>query len=438
MFKRFCMIVLSLPILSRFAARVPFVRIVRLKILLLLSVASLGASCPGPTPLPPPRAGAWLVFLCQASDDTSEPHDVAFYNELFANNKPDLVTGFFRTMSGNAVDLSGTEVYGWFRMTVATAALAPAVRNVNTNPGRGQTAQDCKSAGAAALLASNRTIDMARYAGFIAVVNVSVDAGAAGPSVVANNYESASFYQHEMLHVLGLPHSNRMANDMSADHSWETGADKTYEDPWDIMSFRRFIYETPAGNHDITGPELHIAYRQKMGWVPASRVFTKDTADRSRSTVTLAPVSETSRPGMLMARVNVAGGNVSYVVEYRVPTGFDRGLPGSAVVIRELRQNGQTYLVSRQGATLPYQAIANNGFITGERFTDAGNFLAISVDAMTATSATITIDPAFVTTARLGDVCGNKYVGQIRTCPTNSTCDPRRNPPLVSIDYFCQ
>lgn len=438
MLKHFFTVVTKFPVLLCCASRVTFARVARLKLLLVLAVASLGASCPGPTPMPPPRAGAWLVFLCQASDNASEPHTVQFYEELFANGRADLVTGFFRTMSENAVDLAGTEVYGWFKMTVDTPTLNPALRNVNTNPGRGQTAQDCKSAGAAALLASGRTINPALYAGFIAVVNVPVDAGQTGPSVVANQYESASFYQHEMLHVMGLPHSNRMSNDLSPDHIWELGGDKAYEDPWDIMSFRRFIYETPAGNHDITGPELQIAYRQKLGWIPASRVLVKDTADRTPTTLTLAPVSETSRPGSLMARIDVVGAGVSYVVEYRVPTGFDRGLPGSAVVIRELRRNGQTYLVSRQGATVPYHDINNNGFVTGERFTDTGHFLAITVNAMTPQSATITIDPAFAAPARLGDVCGNKYVGQIRPCPASSICDARRRPPLVTIDYFCQ
>lgn len=438
MSKRFRTGLATLTRLSGRAAHVCLARAARSKLLLVLAVASLGASCPGPTPLPPPRAGAWLMFLCQASDNVSEPRAVPFYEELFAGNRNDLVTGFFRTMSGNSVDVAGTEVYGWFRMTVNTSALDPTRRNVTTTPGRAQTAQDCKSAGTAALLARGRQINPDLYAGFIAVVNVPVDAGQAGRSVVANHAESASFYQHEMLHVMGMPHSNRMANDLTTDHVWELGADKPYEDPWDIMSFRRFIYGNPAGNHDITGPELQAAYRQKLGWLPASRVFVKDTADRTPTTVTLVPVSEAFRPGPVMARVDVAGAGVSYVVEYRVPTGFDGGAPGSAVVVRELRSNGQTYLVSRQGAVMPYGAIRDNGFVTGERFTDIGHFLAIRVDAMNAQSATITIDPVFAPPARLGDICGNKFVGQIRACPASSVCDARRNPPLVTIDYFCQ
>jgi hypothetical protein len=422
------------------AARSLFKHAARVKLIVALGISSMGASCPAPTPVPPPKPGAWLVFLCQASDNASQPHPIQFYKELFDESVPNLVTAFFRTMSGGAVDVSGTEVYGWFKMTVDSSTLDPAKRNNGTNPNRSQTAQDCKSAGAAAFLASGKMIDPTRYAGFIAVINVPVDAGETGTELVANQFESASFYQHEMLHTMGLDHSNRMSNDQSADHVWELGADKTYEDPWDIMSFRKFIFENPAGTHDITGPELQIAYRQKLGWIPASRVFVKDTADRSRTTLNLAPVSETFRPGPLMARIDVVGAGASYVVEYRTKSEFDGGIPapGAGVVVRELRRNGQTYLVSRQGAVAPYPAITMSGFVAGEQFTDAGNFLSITVDAITPQFATITIDPAFATPAKLGDICGNKYVGQIRPCPPGSICDARRTPPIVTVDYFCQ
>ena len=407
-----------------------------LRLPIVLALTTMAASCP-PQPVPPPKPGSWLVFLCQASDNTSAPHPVSFYQELFSDARTDLVTGFFRTMSENTVDLSGTEVYGWFKMTVNTAALDPATRNVTTNPGRSQTAQDCRAAGAAALLAQGKNIDPSKYAGFIAVVNVNVDAGATGKNVVANNSESASFYQHEILHTMGMPHSNRMAPDTSSDHSYEAGIDKVYEDPWDIMSFRRFIYENPVPDHDISGPGLQIAYRQKLGWVQANRIFVKDTADRTPSTITLAPVSETSRPGFLMARIDIAGGG-TYVVEFRTFSNFDNAFPRPAVVVRELRQNGETYLVSRMGAAEPYTNVRSNGFLLGETFTDIGNFLSIKVDALTADAATITINPIFAPPANLGDVCGNKYVGQIRPCPANSICDARRRPPLVTIDYFCQ
>lgn len=407
-----------------------------LRLLPLIMLSTLGATCQTPGPTADPKAGAWLVFLCQASDAQQEPHTVAFYQELFDRNQPDLLFDYFQKTSNGKIDLSGTEVYGWFKMTVNTATIAPTARNVTTQPGRYQTAQDCKSAGVASFLASGKTIDPGKYAGFIAVINVPVDAGATGRAVVANEYESASFFDHEMLHVYGLiygnkilEHSYRMARDLSQDHSWNLGADTEYGDCWDIMSFLTCTYRFDTPTHGIQGPELETAYREKLGWLPPARSFQKSTSDQSQSTITLSPVSEPNLPGFLQAKVDVTGMG-TYVIEYVVPSGYDRAIPGRAVVIRELRHDGKTYLVVRQNGNIGWQQ--------GERFTDAANFLSVTVGATTPQSATITINPRFASTANLGDVCGNKYVGAVRPCPAGAVCDARRTPPLVSIDYFCQ
>ncbi len=232
-----------------------------------------------------------------------------------------------------------------------------------------------------------------------------------------------------------------MANDTSLDHGWNQGVDTVYNDCWDIMSFATCTYRFNTGIHGLQGPELQIAYRQKLGWVATARIFTKDAADPLPSTVTMPPVSEPGRPGPLMARIEVPGG-ARYVVEYRVPTGFDRGVPNGAVVIRELRNDGLSYLVKRQNGKI--------GWAQGERFTDIGNFLSITVDAITSQSATITINPRFAATANLGDVCGNKYVGEVRPCAPGTTCGQKSSrscsgwwifsscTTLVSTDYFCQ
>jgi hypothetical protein len=404
-------------------------RVLLLRLLPMLMLFALGPRCPGPTPTPPPKPGAWLVFLCQASDAPQEPHTIGFYQELFDRNQPDLLVDYFQKISNGTIDLSGTEVYGWFKMAVNTATIDKAVRNNTTQPNRSQTAQDCKSAGAASFLASNRTIDPDRYAGFIAVINVQVDAGATGRSLVANEYESASFYSHEMLHVYGLDHSFTMANDLSQDHSWEQGVDRPYFDCWDIMSFATCTYRFNTANHSLQGPELQTAYREKLGWLPPRRIFVKDATDVSPSTVTMTPVSEPNHPGPMMARIEFPNGS-RYVVEYRVPTGFDRAVPRRAMVIRELRQDGKSYLVTRQNG--------NIGLAQGEQFTDAANFLSITVDALTAQSATVTINPRFSSPANLGEVCGNKYVGEVRPCQQGAVCSAHYSRPLVTDNYFCQ
>src|SRR5262249_43529460 len=161
--------------------------------------------------------------------------------------------------------------------------------------------------------------------GFIAVINVPVDAGQTGGSVVANANEPASFYEHEMLHVYGLPHSFTMAADSSSDHMFSTGSDRVYDDCWDVMSYATCTFRFDQGRHGGQGPELEIAYREKLGWVAANRLsfLNSTSATASQSTVTLATVSEPNQLGFLMAKIALTNPGDYYVVEYHAKTGFD-------------------------------------------------------------------------------------------------------------------
>jgi hypothetical protein len=402
-------------------------------LIVLMAIASMGGSCPGPMDLPAPKAGSWLVFLCKASDNAVEPHPSSFYQELFANNQRDLLFDFFQQASGNTEDVSGTEVFGWFDMSVNTATLA--MRNNSTSPNRSQTLQDCKSAGAAALLAQNKRIDPDKYVGLITVINVGVDVGAAGRGLIANASETASFYEHEMLHVYGLvkkgnalAHSSIMSADLSTDHTWNSGTDKTYFDCWDIMSFATcaFMFSTPT--HDLSGPALQTVYRNTLGWLPANRITRVSSIDFQPTTLTLAPVSEADQPGTLLALLDMQSVG-TYAVEYRVPTGFDQAAPTRAVVIRELRSNGATYLVTRQSNRID--------FTQGDVFTDLAHYVSITVDTIALHSATITIRTHVSSPVGAGEICGDKYVGEVRQCPAGLSCKVKRSGQIQTIDYFC-
>ena len=394
----------------------------------ILALTCMAASCPSGAPLPSPKPGSWLVFLCKASDAPTEPHPVSYYKELFDRNQRDLLFDYFMEVSDGKADVSGTDVFGWFPMSVTTDAISPLNRNNTTNPNRAQTLQDCKSAGVAGLLAQGKSIRPDDYVGVIGIVNVRVDSGQGGRGLTANVDDVVSFFEHEMLHVYGLPHSNVMAADFSSDHGWSTGIDSQYNDCWDIMSYQTCTFEFNSGPHGGDGPELQIAYRNKLGWVPPTRIFTKSSQDTYPSTVTLAPVNEPSQSGSLMADVNIPNYG-DYTIEYHVPSGFDRTFPFAPVIIRELRPDGKTYLVKRQFGKI--------SFDRGETFTDLGNGISIHVDAIAAHSAAITITTHVSSPAAAGDRCGDKYVGVIKQCPAPTSCRQRTSPQVASIDYFC-
>ena len=397
-----------------------------------LTVVSLAADC-NTTPEPTPPPGSWLVLLCKASNMPAEPQQAPFYEATFSRDSAELLWQYFNEMSGGTVDVSGSRVRGWFTMATDSATLA--VRTRTTTPSRVQTAQDCRSAAAVGLANQGIGVDMEDYAGIISVINMPVDVGQAGRgnAVVAGHFENdISAVEHEMLHVLGLPHSLTPPNDVGVDHifAFDTLA-APYKDCWDMMSYAGCAYSFTTARHGEQGPGLHAANLEKLGWIDASRVFAPGAAS-VQQTVMLAPVSERSKPGILLARVEVPAGN--YVIEYRKPSGFDRAFLSPGVIIREERGvNRITYLVTRSTDAVEWKQ--------GDVFTDSRNFLRIAVTGLTLDFANVEINTGWSPTGppvAEGGVCGHKSTGQVSPCAAGLRCVQPRNNQTWSVDYFCR
>ena len=395
------------------------------------ALCMVAAGCDG-QPETTPAPGSWLMLLCKASDNSGEPHPKDFYETLFSKSEPELLHAYFQDISSGAVDVSGSRVYGWFTMPVDTATLQS--RRNGTPVTRAQTAQDCTTSAVAAIAATDTVVDPTKYAGVVTVINVPVDSGAAGSSVVDNTVEASGpgFLEHEMLHVLGLSHSWRTSPDSGSDHVWDHGGDREYNDCWDMMSWETCVYHF-ASKMGPQGPELQAEYRQKLGWLASDRIDVVSLSPSSAAhTAKLAPVSEPDKPGSLLVRIELPGRG-HYAVEYREKSGLDRAIPFSAVLIREVRTDGKTYIVTPQDGS-----DSSTGWQEGTTFTDKGNFLSIKVDDIVPGAATITVNTAFSSgTLTAGDICGDKYRGEDGKCPPATTCMARRTGQLVSIDWFC-
>ena len=391
----------------------------------------LGLAC-NTSPEPTPNPGSWLILLCRTSDLTSvTPQPPSFYSALTARGGA--LWNYFDEISNHKADISGSRVRGWFDMGVTSAQIAPAVRNNTTNPNRSQTLNDCKAAAVAGLAAAGTTVDPANYVGTIAVVNAPADVGAAGGKgvVIGPHFEvQLGFVEHEMLHVYGLGHSWTMSADAGPDHIFSGTTDREYNDCWDIMSFQTCVFSF-GGANGLDGPGLQAFYREKLGWLDATRVLAPGPISINRS-VTLASLSDpTVTTGFHLVRLEVPYGD--YVIDFREPTGLDQNFGRAAVYIREVRTAlKRTYLVTR-----------NNGdsqWFQGDVFTDTRNFLRISVDNISPGQATITVNTGFNPTgalAQLNQVCGDKFTGQTIPCAAMLTCAPRKTGVLVSVDYFC-
>ena len=389
---------------------------------------------PGPEPRPAGRR-PWLVLLCSVDGAPNpRPHTPEFYQKLFsAPPTPDLrIYDYFQAASYGSVATSA-QVYGWFDMPSTAEEIKPERRNNTTIPNRSQTAADC-------IKASKMKINYLKYSGVITVIDAPVDSGASGPygkHIVVNSPErSIGFLVHEMLHALGLPDSFTAPGDVNDDHGWSDGPGTRYGDCFDMMSFETCTYTFPVFSSQ-QGPELQAAWRERLGWMPSNRILRVDLSRTaptkpSKTSIRLAPVSMklTDTPGFagLYQLVMIsAPDNGYYTIEFRDKDGFDRAIPAPAVVVRELRADGISYVVNRFNGRI--------GWNVGEAFTDRANFLKVSVDAFNNHIAQITIDPALpslspfvsITPARGlaltgNQVCGNDFRGAVTSCPGGLSC----------------
>jgi hypothetical protein len=186
---------------------------------------------------------------------------------------------------------------------------------------------------------------------------------------------NTTFNAHETGHGYGLP------------HSWSANPDVEYGDPWDIMSAMR-VRTFANGDYPPAGPELNAPTRYKLGWLSNDRVFTySQITSRTGGIlqlgqrIDLVALNRPELPGYLMARVLTP--NHIYTVEFRQPTGWDRGIKGEGVLIHELRssyttgQNNWHWCDKCQGLTFSGTAICPAGGVHDH--TGSGNYkLAIS------------------------------------------------------------
>jgi hypothetical protein len=175
-----------------------------------------------------------------------------------------------------------------------------------------------------------------------------------------------AFTAHEMGHCYGLSHAHC------------AGKPEDYCDPWDIMG-AGYSYKDSATRFGPVGPGPDAPHLYKLGWMPESRIFTWTPRRVTLGdTIPLAALNRPDVKGYLMARLVTADRMIT--VEFRQRTRWDRGLPGNAVVIHELRGDPAT---ARPLLLGDYQA--------GQRWVDFDKGLSVTIKSLDSASATATI-----------------------------------------------
>jgi hypothetical protein len=174
-----------------------------------------------------------------------------------------------------------------------------------------------------------------------------------------------------MGHIFGLDHSFDTSPRPCLSGDGRPGA---YCDKWDIMSVANvWTFNNAFG---ANGPGLNAPYLDKLGCVPANRIWTPPASNPDfGGTVTLAALNHPEAHGSLMMKFPRSSGsnpsvNSTYTVEFRRKTGWDAGIPNDTVLIHEVRSDGLSYLQT----TAP-----GPEFLPGSEFSFASRSLSLRV-----------------------------------------------------------
>lgn len=282
----------------------------------------------------------WAVILCKFTDDDSEPFPKQKYLDLFTGDGSASwnMVRYFRDYSHGKLDLSGTQVFGWYQLDRSVDdynALLGMAR-----PALIQWARDAATANG---------VDLSPFYSTVVCTNLWQDIGAwtasepkgaisQGPTTLRQQ-----LLAHEMGHVYGLEHSRI------------DGSNADYMDPWDIMSAAT-VFSAPDPDFTIRGPGVNAWNMRFRGWLDESRVW-KPAPDNFDETVVLRPHVERDLKGWLAAEL--PGG---YLAEFRLKEGWDGAIPRPAVLIHRM-EGVNSYLMR-----------GNSGFsdlVAGDSFGDA-------------------------------------------------------------------
>jgi hypothetical protein len=214
----------------------------------------------------------------------------------------------------------------------------------------------------------------------IALFNVGIDSGNAGPVVLDPGAWNVTFAGHEMGHGFGWDHS---FDDLPTSHdAADDGRPGAYGDPQDIMS--AMLVNTFNQHQGVAaGPEMNAPYRTLKSFIPAQRMakLAVDPTKWITGTYDIVALEKPESNGLLMLRIGTNDSDY-YTIEYRQKVQWDQALPQEGVMIHHV-VNNQSFL---QTNNQTFRA----GRPAGNVFT-ASNGMTITTNSFNATAGTASV-----------------------------------------------
>ena len=294
----------------------------------------------------------WAIILCRFNDILTIPQPRDYFVDLFTWNGTGGMCDYWRVVSCNTLDLTRSEVFGWFTMGHSTSELS----QLNFPGDRSKLVQWGIDA------ASANGVNLTPFKTVLVVQNYGQEHGAATNGIVIIQKNSTlcefGFICHEMGHGFELP------------HSYSANPDMGYGDGWDLMSFPTTTFQFSINFRGTQGEAtvgLNARNLEALNAIPVRRAWWKSDPDFS-DRITLDPLNQTpiGNHGFLIAKITPEAtqpprpNGSSYTVEFRRKSGWDQNISQDAVLIHEIRSNGYSYLQPGKGE----QFIGGQQFVT--------------------------------------------------------------------------
>jgi len=330
----------------------------------------------------------WATLLCKFSDVATEQKPLAFFSGQYGNS-PGQLDHYWREVSYNKINLTGSSAYGWFTLPSPRSTYVPAGGSADLN----KLFDDC-------VAVANPTVNFAANGGLQGInmmFNGDLDGFAWGGSRCKTldginkcwsstwnppwSFSNSAPLSHEMGHGYGLPHANNSDNDSDP-----------YDNPWDVMSDAWSNAGTDATYGKIA-KHLSTYSRDRLGFVDAARKRTINTDGTYTIELDRASLIGSTKTQMIV--VNAPGDAASryFTIEARKPGGkYEANLAGAAVIIHEVLTTRSTpaWIVD---ATSPPANVSNNEgsmFKVGETYALPGKF-SVTVNSATAEGFSVTV-----------------------------------------------
>jgi hypothetical protein len=283
------------------------------------------ANSRGETPM---TATPWAVLLVTLKDNETKTRGMDFYQNLFtsAGDGSENMVEYFRDVSHGHVDLSGSQVLGWYNLNLSSQEYWA---NQDQGDRRNKFIKLAKDTASADKL---NPVTLANFFNVVICINVPLESYGGIPGAV---FDDAGLYPslagQEMGHGYGLQHSRI------------EGSLVDYRDSWDIMSTLNAWMDNsaPLGR---SGPFLNAANMDSIGWLDSSRVWSPGHPVKGMI-VELRPLSRPDLPGYIAALVN------SFYVEFRVKEKWDKAIPKPAILVHHF-DGERSYLMRGTGGGL--------------------------------------------------------------------------------------